>query len=440
MSLAIHRGKNILKMSTTFLDNAAVFTATEGIALGDFYRLTLPFHTIYVTTDPALIQKHLVINGQKYEKSKIYWGELKAIIGEAMGTYEGEQWLGMRSLQQPFFKVATVQTYWSDMGHLIDKHIEQWKADEPKDNTYNISELFSVLNIDIILKTVFGLEDIANKQELAEAIALGENIIAWRSKYPWRPYTAWLNGQNQATKRYLKTFDEFTANSLTNASNGSLTQVLYDSFPAHFSKKEKRKRLRNEFIVHLGAGTETAAVSLSWTLYLLARHPQELALVEQELSDVFATSHTAFPVDQLIYTKQVIEESLRLFPPSHVIIRDCVEEDVIEEQKIKCGDTLYASVYGIHRNPRIWEQADEFIPERFSEERRKNIPDYAFIPFGVGKHTCIGRYMAMPMLIMSLAKILQEFRIELINDRSHQPVSLSTLKPEKPILMRLLPK
>ena len=135
--------------------------------------------------------------------------------------------------------------------------------------------------------------------------------------------------------------------------------------------------------------------------------------------------------------EQVINESLRLFPPSHALIRDAVYNDSIYGTLIKPKNTIYISVYGIHRNPKYWKNPQEFNPERFDEVNFKKIPKYAFVPFGAGKHSCIGKYLAMPLMKLIIAKILIKFKLELKNSKNIYPISLSTLKPSKEIEFNL---
>lgn len=405
--------------------------------MGDFYKLTIPFHTIYVTTSPEVIQQAFVVKAENYRKSKIYWQQLKAITGDSIGTLEGKEWSELRTFENQFYKPTYVQEYLQSIVSIIEKHIRHWKEKVPVNKEYNISALLSQLNIEIILKTVFGLEGDENLAVLANAIADGENIIAWRSKFPWRPYSGWITGENYRTKKDLKVFDDFVEKNLPTASPDFLAKKLYYSLPDSFSEAAKLKRVRNELIVHLGAGTETAAVSLSWTLYLLTKHPEILEKVEREVGKVEESTDIFLTIKKLPYLKQVIEESLRLYPPSHAIVRDCKEEYYIKGHKISMGETLYASVYGLHRNPGLWDEPEKFNPDRFTEENKKHIPDYAYIPFGVGKHTCIGRYLAMPILMISLLKIIKNFKIENKGHELLMPLSLSTLKPDKEVKLNL---
>ena len=198
-----------------------------------------------------------------------------------------------------------------------------------------------------------------------------------------------------------------------------------------------QKDIRNELIVHLGASTETAAVGEAWALYLLARHPKVLNKVRAEISRV--TGDKALKGEhtyQLNYTEQVIKESMRLYPPSYASLRDCIEEDEIQGVKIKKGDSFLISLFALNRHPKYWEQPDEFIPERFDPENKTPVPSNCYHPYGVGKHHCIGRYFATPMMVLTIAQICRHFDFEWMEKGHKHPLSLSTLKPKNGMVMR----
>ena len=196
------------------------------------------------------------------------------------------------------------------------------------------------------------------------------------------------------------------------------------------------KDIRNELIVHLGASTETAAVAEGWTLYLLDQNPKYLSEIKKEIDSVTnGNDVNVSDYPQLVKTKRAIQEAMRLFPPSHAIIRDAQSSDIINNIKIAKGSTLFISAYGLHRNPRIWKNPTQFIPERFADETK--ISKYSYIPFGAGRHTCIGRYLGLPQIVLSVATFLQRFDYELETKGKVLPLSLSTLKPNQPLKFKL---
>ena len=148
-------------------------------------------------------------------------------------------------------------------------------------------------------------------------------------------------------------------------------------------------------------------------------------------------SFTNTSLPGLSYLEKVVKEVLRLYPPSHAIVRDALMETTLFDRKIGNGDVLYISAYGLHRNPRYWENPDCFDPERFAPESEFQHHPYMYIPYGAGKHSCIGKYFATPMMKLALATIFKRFTIEENKHEEILPLSLSTLKPEKPVKIKL---
>jgi len=443
MSVPIHKSDGIFPFSFDFIKNAAVFTGTVGYSYGDFYRVNIPTHRIFVVTDPNILHHVLVSNESKYEKSRIYWKELKKIIGNGLGSLEGDEWLFLRNFQKPFYTKSVVSTYLDDIIEINYHFLNSWNSYIQNNQSFDAIHHFAELNTSIILKTIFGTNAIEECSEIAKYIADGEATIAWRSKYPWRPYLAWLTGANQRAKKYLNYFNQFTEQCIQNRKKAKDSNfTLLDKFINHLTYNELDRftpiDIRNEFIVHLGAGTETAAVAKAWILYLLKMNPEVFLKIRNEIDQVIGNERIKIEhLADLVYTKQVIEEGMRLFPPSHAIVRDCIREDEINGEKIKIGDTMYISVYGLHRNPRYWDAPDDFIPERFSPDNEEHINRKVYIPFGAGKHHCIGRYLAMPMLQITIALFCKHFDFEVLGEIHKVPISLSTLKPENGMNFKL---
>jgi cytochrome P450 len=187
--------------------------------------------------------------------------------------------------------------------------------------------------------------------------------------------------------------------------------------------------LRNELTFHLGASTETLAVAEGWTLYLLSRQPDVLERVRSEFTRALTASTPAGEqVAVLTYTRQVIQEALRCYPPVFAIVRDCVQSTDLLGHPVRKGEVLFISVYAMHRNPRLWERPLEFRPERFQADRTTTINKYQYLPFGAGKHVCIGQHLAIPLMVLTLAEFAHRFDWTFA-DADIRPVARPSLKP-----------
>ncbi|MCU0439663.1 MAG: cytochrome P450 [Raineya sp.] len=414
-----------------FLKNAALYSASEQCyEQGDFMLLPIPFRRIFMVNDAEVLHHILIKNEEKYVKSKIYWQELRQIIGNAMGTAQGQEWLELRKMQNIYFTPLAVANYLDDL------------AQETHFITQNLPKLFSPItlnahfNVRMILRYIFGAEENTTIPTIYEAIENGENLIAWRSKFPWRKFTSMFDKRQKIAKKslhFLSSWTESLLETIPQKSEKLLRELKKNGYP--------HNHIRNELIVHLGAGTETLAVANTWILYLLSKYPEKLKKLQTEID--YLTQNEAIEIQhikQMPYLEQVIQEGLRLYPPSHALVRDAITTDIIHNKSIKKGDTMYISVYGIHRNPRYWQNPDVFLPERFASENKTNIQSHTFIPFGAGKHTCIGKYLAMPAMMLFIAHFVQKYHFTLQNEGIIHPVSLSTLKPSQHLLFNLTPR
>lgn len=421
--------------SLKFVDDACIFIQNH-FHLGDFYKLNLPFYNVFVVTDPEIVQHILIRNEKKYEKSQIGWGEMRKMIGKALATMEGEEWVEMRRLQRKYFTPAKVQSY---LGTIVESNRKFFDELEKRLETESVLGTFCSMHVAATLKILFGLDEPYDFLRLAEIIGDGETIITYRSQYPWRPFLAMLNGKNRIFRSYGKVYEQIAEDAIRenmgpNAEDNLMKALLAEST---IMGKERitEKIIRNEIIVHLGAGTETVAVAGAWAIYQLAKHPEILARVRAEIDALNADEIDESHLDKLEYTTWAIKESMRLYPSSHVIMREAVEEDRIGDLKVKKGYAFFMSIYGLQRNPRFWDRADEFIPERFAREDA--FKPYTFMPFGAGKHVCLGKYLGIPMIVLSLAEFLRRFDYSLEVEEPVLPLSLTTQKPNRPFRLKL---
>lgn len=427
--------------SLDFLDNPAIFVK-DHFEIGDFYQVPLPFRRFFIVTSPEVLHHIFVKEEQRYEKSHIYWHQLRAIVGDSLGTTEGEDWVWMKRLQLPYFTHSAVAGYLPDVLRINEQFFQQWEKKKATLEHFDILQHFAEKNLATILKTIFDIEPEISYAETARFIAEGMATIAWRSKFPWRPWTSWLTGQNYRTARYLSYFDAFTAREIgrfkpTVSKLPTLMERLVLQMTATEDRSLTAKDIRNEIITHLGASTEAMALGECWTILLLMQHPHYQELIREEIEQVTGgVPLNAGHLPQLQLTERVIKESLRLYPPTHTLVRDCVtKSDEINGIRIKRGDTFFISTIGMHRNPRIWDAPDEFRPDRFLEENK--LPKYAWIPFGVGRHTCIGRFLAMPQMVLTIAQFCRKFNFQRSENTPIKPVSLATLKPDHNIFLNL---
>jgi cytochrome P450 len=190
------------------------------------------------------------------------------------------------------------------------------------------------------------------------------------------------------------------------------------------------RQLRDEVLTMLLAGHETTATALSWVWALLERHPEAEAKLHAELDGVLGGREpTVEDVPRLPYTRMVVEEAMRLYPPVYVLSRKVKEDDVIGGFRIPAGSAVDVSAWVTHRHPGVWERPDDFLPERFSPEQVASRPRFAYFPFSGGPRQCIGNNFALMEAQLIVATVAQRFRLRSAPGSTLIPEPLMTLRP-----------
>jgi cytochrome P450 len=189
-------------------------------------------------------------------------------------------------------------------------------------------------------------------------------------------------------------------------------------------------------ITFVGAGHETTANTLAWTLFLLAKHPAVLAAVEAEIDSCGSEDVARWP-DQLVLTRAVVDEAMRLYPPAPIMSRIASAADEILGVKIPRSSTIIIAPYIIHRHHSLWERPDYFHPERFLPRAKEKLVPYAFLPFGAGPRVCIGQRLSQVEAVIVLATLLRSFRFSLPGATGIFPVHRVTLRPVPNLVMQV---
>jgi cytochrome P450 len=197
--------------------------------------------------------------------------------------------------------------------------------------------------------------------------------------------------------------------------------------------------IRDEVITIFMAGHETTAVAMTFVWYLLSQHPAEEAELHAELEAVLGgRALSGEDVARLPYTRMVIEEAMRIYPPAPAVSgRVALNDDEICGVKVKAGGQVIITSWVLHRHRKLWENPERFDPERFSAERSAARPRFAYMPFGAGPRVCIGAAFAMQEAVLILATLTRRYRAVLVEDQEIQLQSRITLRPKGGIRMRI---
>lgn len=398
-----------------FLETAKAF---PGISKFRFFH-----QNIFLLSAPTYIKHILQTHNRNYIKGKDQ-NQIKKLGGSGLFTAEGDYWRKRRKQLQPHFYKKTIEGYLDIMLWETEAVINELK--KKQDQTIDLNRVLSKLSLQIISRCLFNYRV---EEDFDEAIT---EILSWTyDRMTGAVPPAWLptarNKQFQKHWKRLQTVVDQIWGQPVEDDQLFLSTLKDGSFTPQQAK--------DEIITMFIAGHETTAIALAFTIYLLAKHPEKEAQLRQEAQKVLGDRRPRVAdTRQLIYTRQVIQESMRLFPPAWGTSRTPLTDDRIGGFSVKKGSIVNISPYAMHRLPRYWPRPEAFQPERFEAAPEK----FTYIPFGSGPRKCIGEHFAMMEMTVVLALMYQKLQFELVNQEPIEVVSKITLKPKENILVRVV--
>jgi cytochrome P450 len=403
---------------------------------GDYVRIpTVPGYDIYLLADPAAVEHVLVKNYKNYRKAEFIIEPVRLLLGNGLFSSEGEFWLRQRRLAQPAFLRGAIVRLAGPMTTAVDSLTRAWEA-APDGRTVDMASEMMRLVLEIASTTLFGADVAAGAQAIAAAERDIFAIVAHKMNNPvtaplWVPTR--LNRAYRAAKSLL---DNVILSVIESRRRGGpaandLLDLLLAARDEESGAGMSDRQLRDEALTLLFAGHDTTASALSWTWYLLARHPQvQEALHDEAAAHLAGRTPTAEDLPHLPLATAVFEEGLRLYPPAPGLARRAVEADEIQGRPVPAKAILMPSQWVIHRHPAYWDEPDEFRPERFLAGRAPERPKFAYFPFGGGPRACIGNTFALVEGALVLAGLAQHFHFRPADDRQAEVDITFVLRPK----------
>lgn len=393
-----------------FMDRRLPFMTELGRDYAPIASFRLGPRRVCLVNEPELIERILVTDNKQYIKhfgARMY----RPLLGNGLLLSESDFWLRQRRMAQPAFLKHRVTTYGTAIVELTVRLLESWRDGMLCD----MMEEMARLTAHIASSTFFGAEEVKDREAFNLAIDEVITIINKRFRrliqWPdWLPLPSNLR-LKRAMRRLHAIVDGFIQQGRTRKEPAdNLLSLLLHAQDEDGSRMTDRQ-LRDEAITFFLAGHETTALTLAWTWWLLAQHSEvEARLVEEWRTVLSGRSPTSQDVPQLRYTESVIMESMRLYPPAYLIGREAAADVELGGYRLRRGTTVFLSQWVTHRDPRFWDDPHRFCPERWSGERIKAMPRFAYFPFGGGPRVCIGNHFAMLESVLVLATIGQRFR------------------------------
>jgi cytochrome P450 len=375
---------------------------------GNVYRVFAPGRKswTYVINDPEDVKRVLVSNHRNYTKG-IGLDRVKILLGNGIMTSEGEFWKKQRYMMQPLFHRRVIERFLGMIVETNEALIERWEGEAAAGKPIDVTEEMSQLTLDIVLKSIFG----ADLARLAQAS--GGNPFEVVAREPER------NLQFAYKFRSLAKLVAGLVHERRSAGRDEhdFLGMLMNARDKESGEPMAERALIDEVMTLVVAGHETTASALNWTWYLLSQHPQAEARLHAELDAAQDIGHggkaggTFHALDQLPYTRQVIDEALRLYPPGWLLSRRTIAADRLGGYPIAPHTDILISPYFLHRNVDHWPEAETFRPERFAPEAVAARHRFAYIPFAVGPRHCIGENFALFEMVLHLYEVARRFRL-----------------------------
>ena len=412
-------------------DPIAVFMSAAGL-FGDVAYLKIGPRRGFLITNPADVRHVLQDNARNYHKSPLY-DKLRTSIGNGLLTSEGEFWLRQRRIAQPAFHRQRIATLAGLMADAARETADQWGSIAGRGET-DVGDEMMRLTRTVVLRALLGADLGPFAAGIDEAWTIinefvGESFwsLGFTDKLPTAKYRRF-----QAARAVLRgAVDHVISERRRRPSEDrDLLSMLMSARDEETGETMTDEQLRVEVTTFLLAGQETTSLALTWTWYLLSQHPEAQRRLEEELDAVLGGGPPEFgDLSNLPYTRMVIDESMRLYPPAWGFSRQALSDDELGGFHLPHGWLAFVIPYVLHRLPAYWTDPEAFDPERFLPERSADRPKFAYLPFGAGPRQCIGNHFALVEAQLIVATLAQRYRLHLVPGHRVEPWPLITLRP-----------
>lgn len=406
------------------------------------------FGRMFVISDPVGVKRVLLDNVDNYPKTENETKMLGAVVGEGLLVSQGEKWKSHRRLMSPSFDFKSIVSYSPAMVSAAESFAEAWVA-RSNNPVVDVADEMTRLTLKVISNTMFSTDGEllgelvdTSLRRMTDAINFGVlDILPLigppRMKRKMDRIHANFMNMDAIMQKLIRARE-----TTEGQAQRDLLDRLIAARDSETGVRLSNDEVRDEVVIIFLAGHDTTALALTYTWYLLSQHPEVEAKLHEELARVLGgRAPTYDDLENLPYTKMVIEESMRLYPPAPGISnRAVLEDDEIGGVKIPKGSQVGIMPWLLHRHRLLWDNPEKFDPERFSPERSQGRHRFAYLPFGGGPRVCIGMALAMAEAQLILATLAQRFRLRLVPGQNIVLQHRITMRPRDGIQMTLEPR
>jgi enediyne biosynthesis protein E7 len=394
---------------------------------GDVYRIFAPARGVYnyVINHPEDIKRVLLTNHRNYTKGE-GMDRVKILLGNGIMTSEGAFWRRQRRMMQPSFHRRVIDQFGALIDEVNEKFAQRWGAMSARGEAVNVSSDTSELTLEIVLRSIFG-SDLARLEH-----QMGAN-----------PFEVVAKQSNRDLKFafQFRSLGKLVGELIRQRRHAS--EEHFDFLGMFMMTRDREtdepmsdKELIDEVLTLIVAGHETTAAALTWTWYLVSQHPQVAEKLQAEADRAGANEVLGLgAAEAMSFTHQVLQESLRLYPPGWLITRRAIEADELGGFAIAPRTDIFISPYMLHRHPEFWSDAEAFQPERFAGADANERHKFAYIPFAVGPRHCIGENIAMFEMLVHMRTMMRRFRLSRATNEPIEFEAQINLRPRSNLMM-----
>lgn len=428
------RYRSILRLQR-FMKNPIPFMKENIAKYGETYCFSLRYNNVNIlTVDPDIIQHILRKNEANYVKPESSSSALGRFIGKGLLLATGEEHKEQRKLIAPGFRPKSLTKLVTLMDEQIETYFEELDT-RVGNGPITIDDEMRLLTFQVMCKAIYGSDMNKEKvdafynrfQTLQEFLIKLVRIPGLMKFYDFTGKTKYYEQVSKDNNEaILKIIQERRKTEPKDDLLGMLMACKYENSDDGMTDA----KLQEESLVLFVAGHETASNILSWIFYLLKKHPETIVKIKAEADEMLQGKTPTF--EQLIrmeYLGRVLDECLRMYPPSWITDRIAVEDDTIKGFHIPKGARVIPFIYGLHHSEKLWPDHDKFDPDRFTKAHRKERHNFAHMPFGAGPRQCIGRNMATMEMKMIILKLIDRYDFDLVKNQKIAMWPAVTLKP-----------
>jgi len=454
-------GYPVFKHAVDFARDPFDFVDNATSECGDIYRMDLPaVDDVFVLAHPDYFNQVLVADVDAFGKTEDY----RRAFGNGLLSVEGQQWRRQREMMQPLFYREQIKGYTEQMVACTERRLEQWEAGDTRDMETEMRDL----TLEILFATLFGRELVPGEdQELRDA---ADGLNEWFTPSSWilphwipTPARRRFDHSKERLRQEVRSLlaeegsqsvspsvvDDGVAGggqqrpeeSSSNMDPSDLLTQLQRIRNSDDGEQLTTEEIEDQLITMVFAGHETTATALAFTWYVLATHPDIRERFDAELETVLGDHPPTYDdLQDLEFTENIITEALRLYPPIHTIPRRTKSDVEVNGFRIPEDHEIHLSVIHVHRDSQFYDDPLSFRPGRWTDEFEEELHDFAYVPFGGGRRTCIGREFALLEAKVVLATIGQQFEFEWEKNRDIELEPRVTTQSKEGIPLKLSPR